>query len=236
MTTNDNRLSDLMSDVREMGREMQAGKDSLPNLALKVARAVEDGVISTEKDKDGVDDAQRVYGEFVKAASKKAVHEHTTSGVKANTSKLRQIMLAASKPTLQNGFYDALKRVVEARKAAIAKEEKVQGAYPAFVAAARLQVEQDDDLTDAQIGELIKKPEAEAPDLEKMLEAVHKKLSNIVEGKDGVKCTDPEVVQARELIGSKLAALIVQRETNETLEKAAALGLTLAVQPAAQAA
>lgn len=228
---NDTRLKDLMAEARELGREMAAGKDSLPNFALKVAYAANDGVISTQKDKDGADDANRLYAEFMAAASKKAVHEHTTGGIKANTSKLRQIMVAATKTTCD--FPDVLKRLVNARKVAISKEEKVQSAFPAMVSAARMQNEQDDDLTDAQIGECISKPEAEAPDVEKVLASVEKKLSELISGKNGIQDKSDETVQAHGMIRTRLAALVQMRESAEVLAKAAALGLTV-VSPAPQ--
>src|ERR1700756_4094503 len=97
-TQNDTRLSDFMGAVRELGRHAAQGKDSLPNLAMAFCRAVQDGVIDMAKDSDGKDGATRVFGEYAKAEGKKAIHDRTESGLKANVSKLRQIGTFAGNP------------------------------------------------------------------------------------------------------------------------------------------
>ena len=53
-------------------------------------------------------------------------------------------------------------------------------------------------------------------------------LDKVITGEGGVKTEDERVVQAYHLVNNALEALVTMRETKATLEKAAALGLTLA--------
>jgi hypothetical protein len=224
---NDTRLDDLKKEVREFGRQAAAGLDSLPMLAVKVAYAAAAGVISADKDADGVDDANRLYEEFFAAMSKKSVHEQTKDGKKANTSKLRQIIIAASKPTCD--FPTTLGKVLAARKSALTLDPKakVKGAYPAYVDAARAQTQQDDDLSDEQIKEVIQKPESADKTLEDLLSTVDKTLESIITGenKHGIKDQSDEIVQAHGMIRQKLAALTLAKDVEATMKKARELGL-----------
>jgi hypothetical protein len=220
---NDTRLEDFMSESRELGRELAQGKDALPKWALKVARAAADGVISLTKDQDGEDDIARAYADLMKSASKKAVHEHTTGGIKANVSKARQIAIASTKPTCD--FVDVLNRAVVLRQEMQANDEKVKPAYAAFVEAARTQNEQDDDLSDDQLAEALRKKDPAEQTEEKILERVEKALGSLIEGDKGVKSNDPRVHEAHGLIKERLAALTLAAEIAETTAKAQALGL-----------
>lgn len=230
--TNDTRLQEFMAETRELGRQMSQGKDSLPNWAIKLAYAAADGVIDLTPDKHGEDDVSRAYKSFVEAASKKAVHEHTTNGVKANVSKARQIAKAAQKPSCD--FVESMKGLLDKRQELIQAKEDVRSAYPAIVHAARTQNGQDDDLTPAQIDESIRKPQAPDPDLEKVLGRIEKQLADVISGEKGVKCDDDRILKAHELVRDQLATLVHDREVAEVEEKAIALGLIEA--PAAQVA
>src|SRR5258705_3999538 len=90
-TTNDTRLADFMGMVRELGRDAAQGKDALPNLAISFVRAVADQVIDLAKDQDGDDGAARIFKTYAASEGKKAVHDRTETGLKANISKLRQL-------------------------------------------------------------------------------------------------------------------------------------------------
>src|SRR5262245_55053816 len=118
--TNDHRMSDLIKEVRAYGRDAEAGKDSLPMFAHKVAETAKDGVINTKKGKDGKDDAARLYGEYAVARGKAAVLE-TDGESPQNISKLRVIIDAASKPTcdVPLGFSKLKAAFVAKRKAEI---------------------------------------------------------------------------------------------------------------------
>ena len=227
---NDTRLADLTADVREYGRLAAQGKDSLPMYAVRIVNAAADGVISTEKDANGVDDAERLYTELVKAQSRKAVHEHTAAGLKANISKTRQLIIAASKPTCDFAG-DVLPRTQTVRKEVLAKDPKakVKSAYPAYVDAARAQNDQDDALSDEQLAEVVMKPETTDPTLETIYEAIEKKLEGVISGenKHGLKDDNPLIVEAHGLIRQALAAMLVKTERAEFLAKAAELGLTV---------
>jgi len=224
MTVNDTRLADLMNNVREFGRLAAQGKDALPMLALKAAFAAADGVISLDKDADGNDDASRLYVEYQKAESKKAVHEHTAGGLKANTSKLRQIITAAVMPTCD--FVDTLNKVVAKREEMLGQEGvKVRPAYAAYIEAARTQIQQPDDLTADQIEAAIKKPEAADKTVEGELKRADKILSDLISGDGGVKCDEPEIVQARELVAGKLAAFTLAKQVADATATLEAAGL-----------
>lgn len=227
---NDTRMTDLMSDVREFGRSLAAGKDSLPMLAVRVVRAANDGVISTEKDKDGTDDATRIYTEVMKSASKKAIHEHTAGGIKANASKLRQLIIMGAMTTCDP--VDVLNRAIVARGQMVEADQKVRPAYPAYIEVARAQLEQPDALSDEQITGAMLKPEREDKTAEDVLNGVLKTLDKLISGEipGGAKDQDERVIAAHSSIKDRLAALCVQRETDETLAKAAELGLHI-VQP-----
>ncbi len=229
---NDKRLPDLMNEVREFGRLEAQGKDALPMLAIKVAQAAEAGVITLDKDAEGVDDFARVYTEYTKARGKKAVHEHTAGGLKANISKLRQIGTAATMPTCD--FITTINNLVEKRDEMVQVKDgpKVKPCYAAIVDAARTQITQADDLTADQIVEAIRKPEAADKTLEGTLKNVVKTLTDVTKGEHGQpQDNSVEVVQALALIETKLAALMLTKDLAETIAKANALGLTV-VQPA----
>lgn len=226
-TTNDHRMGDFMKEVRAFGRAAAEGKDSLPMLAVRAAEMSKDGVISTDKDPDGKDDASRIYEAYAEAMSKKAVHDHTAGGLKANISKLRQIIVASAKPTCD--FPATLGRVHAAHQDMQAKAKetgiKPKAPYVAYVDAARLQTEQDDDLSDDQIKEVIRRKDPADPTVEKILSRCAKQLEDLISGEKGVKDDHELTEQAFNCIRDRLTALVTARETEETRKKAVALGL-----------
>jgi hypothetical protein len=221
-STNDTRLSDFMTVVRDLGRDEAMGKDSLPKLAVAFVRAVVDGVVEMDKDADGNDGAARVYYDYVKAKTKKQIHDRSDAGLKANISKLRQIGIFASSPK-----WDAVE-VFNKAFTIRADHEKddiaVKPAYAAFVDVAREQLKQDDQLTDGQIGATVMATsKTKEVTLEGQLQKVHKILEEIITGenKHGIKDQSTEVLQAAENISVRLAALMVQKQDAEDEAKLA---------------
>jgi len=214
--TNDTRLSDFMSQVRELGRDEAMGKDSLPKLAVAFVRAVADGVLEMGKDTDGNDGAARVYYDYVKSKTKKQIHDRSDAGLKANISKLRQIGIFAGNPK-----WDAVE-VFNKAFTIRADHEKddiaVKPAYAAFVDVAREQLKQDDQLTDGQIGATVMATsKTKEVTLEGQLQKAHKILEDIITGenKHGLKDQSTEVLQAAECISVRLAALMTVKQTAE---------------------
>jgi hypothetical protein len=224
--TNDQRLKTLMKDVKGLGEEAALGRDSLPKLALKVAFASADSVISGDKDTTGVDDYGRIYAEYIKADSKKAVHEHTAGGQKANVSKLRQIGTASAMPSCD--FYATINTLLGERDKQIAEEVKVRPCYASIVEAARKQLAQPDDLTPEQIAECIRKPDAADKSVEGELKRVEKILGDLISGEKSVTCKDQDVVDWQAQVAGKIATMQLMRERIETRAKALELGISLA--------
>ena len=132
---------EFFSDVRELGRESALGKDSLPRLALRIVRAVTNGIV-------GPDDMKAAYDEYVTSESKKLVH--TEGGKAANVSKLRQLATAAAMPTVD--FEDVLTRACDQHKQMREEKLKPKSAYAAYVDVARAQIAAPTaDLTDEEI-------------------------------------------------------------------------------------
>jgi hypothetical protein len=214
--TNDTRLNDFMSQVREFGRDSASGKDALPKLAHAVVRAVCDGVVDTAKDADGNDAAARIFTEYVKSEGKKAVHERTGNGLKANISKLRQIVNFAGNPKWD--AVDVMNRAFACRQDLVEHDIDPKPAYASYVDLAREQLKQDDALTDEQIAAVMMKTTKEREvTLQGELEKMKKKVEGFITGEDknGIKDQSPELIQIQELLGQKLAALMISEQEAE---------------------
>lgn len=228
-STNDTRLQDFMGVVRDLGRDEAMGKDALPKLAVAFVRAVVDGVIDMGKDSDGNDGAARVYFDYVKAKTKKQIHDRSDAGLKANISKLRQIGTFAASPK-----WDAVSvfnRAFTIRADHEKDDIAVKPAYAAFVDVAREQLKQDQELTDGEIGAVVMaSSKTKEVTLEGQLQKAHKILEDIITGenKHGIKDQSQEVISAAEQISARLAALMTKRQQDEALEKAIAAGYELA--------
>lgn len=213
--------------VSALGGQHGEGEDALAKLAYATARAVGDGVVTFDKDTDGKDDFHRIYEAYVAGYSKKSIHEHGKKGKTSNVSKLRAVGKASLKASCD--FYGNIDTLHKIR----AEEEKagnpVKGAYQAIVEAARIQQAQDDDLTDDQIREIVGKSVGEEPTVEDRLNAAKKILEGLITGENkwGLKDQDPDTITACEAITSRLATMVVARETNEIKARAQELGLTL---------
>ena len=228
-TTNDTRYADFLAEVRDFGRDEASGKDALPKLAMSVVRAVADSVVDLAKDKDGNDAATRIYHEYVKAKTKKQIHDRSDAGLKANISKLRQLITFASNPKWD--AVDVMNRAFTIRQDHEDDDIAVKPAYAAYVDVAREQLKQDTALSDEQIGVTVM---ATSKTREVTLEGQLKKASKILEeiitgeNKHGLKDQSPELIQSQELIQQKLAALMTTQAQREAVEKALAAGYVMA--------
>jgi hypothetical protein len=221
-STNDNRYDDLVKEVKELGRDAAAGKDSLPKLAHRIVRAAADGIIGTDKDKDGRDEAAKQYEFYVQAESKKAIHEHSNGGVKANVSKLRKLIEFGVMPIIDP--VAVMDRAYQLRKELLDTSEKLLPAYAAYVDIAREQLAQPGtELNDEQIKGCLRREPAKEKQLKDVLEKIHKDLEQLISGerKDGIKDQSDEVVAAEEILRSRIAALL-KKEEDEALNLALA--------------
>jgi hypothetical protein len=226
---NDTRRNDFMKQVGALGRESALGKDSLPKLAHAVVKAAADGVIDADEKNDKGDDiATIIYENYARNESTKAIHEHSKSGVKANASKLRQLIRMGVMTTVD--AVEVMQAAFEAREAAIADDVKVKSAYPFYVDVARKQLETDKPLTAEELAEIVRKPEAAPKELEKELQAILKRLEGIVSGenKAGLRDEDELTEAAMHSLKERLDKMAFIRQAAELRENAAKLGIKLA--------
>lgn len=218
---NDKRKSDLLRQVGKLGEEASLGRDSLPKLAHAVVRAAADGVI------EGAD-AEGIYTKYATAESKKAIHEHSAGGKKANISKLRQLIEMGNMTTVD--AVDVMQNAFDAREAMMADDNKVKPAYPFYVDVARAQLKSDKPLSKSTLESMACKDEPNAKTLEGELKRVMKVLEGLVTGdnRDKIKDEDENTEAAFQLIRDRLDKLATMRQREELRKKAAALGLTLA--------
>lgn len=226
---NDKRLGDLLKSVTKLGEEASLGKDSLPKLAHAVVRAAADGVIdATTKDDKGNDAAASIYAKYAAAESKKAIHEHSAGGTKANVSKLRQLISMGVMTTID--AVEVMQSAFEARNNMIADSAKVKPAYPFYVDVAREQLKSDKPLAQAELEKIAMKPDAAPKELEAELKAIFNKLEGLVTGenKSKLKDTDALTEAAYQAIKERLDAIATARATMVLRQQAAKLGIKLA--------
>lgn len=211
---NDTRLDDAMKQVKKLGEEAASGKDSLPKLAVLLTRLANDGVIDLEKKysvdngnggKRTYDDAEAIFTRYAEAENKKAIHERSNGGLKANISKARQfvelgMMTAADGPK-------AIERAFDIRNKMLTDGDKVKSAYAAYVDVARAQKALDRDITDDELREAIRKREAASPEALKVLKGVMKKLEDLIAGEKGAKDNDSKVEDAFNAIRDRVAEI-----------------------------
>jgi hypothetical protein len=187
--TNDHREADFMRVVDGLAKGAAAGPDSLPKLGYAFADAVHNGTFSMDKDPEtGKDCVDRVYERYAKKRADAAVHEHNAGSLKAQVSKLRQIGLAAAKPTCDFPATLAKLSIVHQEMQAKAKETgiKPRSTYNAQTEAARTQTKQDDDLTDEQILAICRKPDPKDKTELGEVERAEKILDGLVSGESGL--------------------------------------------------
>jgi hypothetical protein len=218
----------FLADVREFGRDSAAGKDSLPKLAVRVVKAAADGIINytdpkAKKLNDGPDDAELAYTSYVEAESKKAIHEHSDGGKKANISKLRKLIQFGCSTVCDP--MDVMNRTVIRRSDLAEAGGDVKGAYPAYVDVARAQIANDRDLTDEQIDAAIVKAPAKEKDVIDVLKSVEKILDQLITGEHKAgQDQSVEVIQAHESVRARIAAMGRASDLEAFKAKAAELG------------
>lgn len=196
---NDTRLDDLRSQVREYGRDAAQGRDAKPKLALALVRAAFDNVI-------GPDDAESIYNEYAMAESKKSIHDHSAGGIKANVSKLRQIISLGHLPAVDGVVL--LDKVTDMRAELRAQEQKLKGAFDTFVDIARAQLKSPDtELDDDQIRDLCVKGETAPKDLIQKLAEDYKRIYKRIEEltEQGINSASAEA--AMHALGDQLSEL-----------------------------
>lgn len=229
--SNDKRMLDLLKQVNKFGEEAALGKDSLPKLAHAVVRAAADGVIDTEtKDAKGNDAAAQIYEKYAAGESKKALHEHSAGGKKANISKLRQLISMGAMTTID--AVEVMQDAFDAREGMLKEDGvKVKSSYPYYVDVAREQLKQPNGkLTKQQLESIVQKEAAAPKELEAVLKAIFSKLEGLTTGenKDKLKDQDDLTIAAFEAIRERLDNIATERKRADLMTKAAALGLKIA--------
>lgn len=226
--SNDKRKADFMRQVGKFGEEAALGRDALPKLAHAVVKAVADGYIDiNEKDNKGNDAATLIYEKYTAQETKKALHERSAGGKKANISKLRQIMQMGAMTTIDP--VEVMQNAYEARENMIADDNKVKSAYAFYVDVARKQNAQATALTDRELEALAMKDAPAPKELEAILQSVFKKLEGLVTGenRDNVKDDDALTEAALQAIKERLDKLATLRAVTKLKQDAAALGITI---------
>lgn len=231
---NDTRLEEGVKFIRELGRDAALGKDSLPKLAFQFTKMAAEGIIDLEKKYEGddlpkggkykYDDAEFLFNEYSKAEGKKAVHERSAGGLKANISKARQFVQFGMNTKCDP--QDVLERAAKVRKQMILDSIKVKSAYAAYVDVAREQnkPEATTDLTDDQLQGVISKPEKTSPELRKILDGMYKKLEKLyTDGIEGVQDMSDHIKDAADAIRDRIAEIDAANnpDTTEEIEEEA---------------
>jgi hypothetical protein len=204
----------MMDSVRNLGKEAALGRDSLPKLAVTITRAASEGIVTMDANKhgDGVDDAKKIYGEYIASDSRKAVHDHSPDGLKAQVSKLRSFIKFGA--GTKYDAVDVLDRAMRMRKEMAAADTKsVKSAYAAYVDVAREQYTKEAPMTDDEMKQVISKKASEETTIEKVLQGMEKTLEKLITGEHKAgKDQSDQIIKAHELIKERLAALIVINE------------------------
>jgi hypothetical protein len=227
-TDNGGGIKSLYKDVAALGKQSALGQDALPRLALRVAKASSEGVITTDKDADGKDDYHRIYNHYIENEAKPAAF-HSPNGKKANVSKLRKVGEAASLPSVD--FYDACVRAVSIHKEMRDAQQKPKPLYAGIVDMARYQIDNADSaLTDDDVRNQLGKADPKEKTLEGELTKVAERLEKLITGEvEGIPAdTDEKSVQAFELLRERLAAMMQESKLKELRAKVAEMGLTAA--------
>lgn len=225
---NDKRFADLMKQVGKLGEEASLGRDSLPKLAMAVVKAAADGIIDLEKDSKGLDAAHSLYERYAANESKKAIHEHSAGGKKANVSKLRQLIAMGMMPTID--AFEVMQDAFTARENMINDSNKVKAAYPYYVEVAREQLKSEKRLTTRQLEDLVLKDAPTEKTLEGELKRAMKILEGIVTGenRDKIKDNDALTEAAFHAVKERLDKLATLKARQDLMAQAAKLGLKLA--------
>lgn len=160
---NDNRLADLLSDVRSYARDKASGNDAWPKMIVRTVSAAADGVVSK-------DDAMMIVETFIEAQGKKAVHERSTDSVKKTKSEMTKVIEFGSLTTVD--AVDVMGRAVTLYGN---MQVEKKSAVNAYIQVVRNQLKSPDyALTDDEIEAAMAKDEAKARTIEQQLKAALK--------------------------------------------------------------
>lgn len=218
---NDGRLVEGVKFIRELGRDAALGKDSLPKLAFQLTKMAAEGVIdlekkydNTDKSKGKYDDAEFLFTEYATAEGKKAIHERSGGGAKANISKARQFIAFGVMTTCDP--QDVLERAAAQRKEMLGNSEKVKSAYAAYVDVAREQQKHDTDMTNDELKAVIVKPGKTAPELQKILKGIAGRLEALcTDGIGGIMDKSELVEQAFHAVRDRLAEIDAENNPDQ---------------------
>jgi hypothetical protein len=231
---NDTRLADFTKQVAKFGRDAADGQDALPRLAMAAAAAAFDDVIDDEPKKhtlaDGstCDDAVLFYTQYLNESGKKQQYaDYKASGIKANASKLRQIIAMGKR--VGPG---PLVRAHEIRAEMAASKVVPLSAYPMFVNVAREQIKLDRPITDDEIRACGTKPPTAAKDVQAYVERAIKGLDALISGEnpDGVVCQAEQIINARESLNAFLTICDRKAKAEAFMAQAAAYGVKVVVE------
>jgi len=205
---NDHRFDDALKVARKLGTDLANGTDALPKLAHEVVRWANDGTIEVGKvGKGGRDNVATIYENYVAEASKKAVHEHSANGTKANVSKLRKIAEFGAMPIIDP--VEIINRADMRRDALRKQEAKLKPAYASYVDIARAQLDSPGRaLTDAELDSLVLKGDKEPSTLDKEWERINKRVEKLITGEnaDGLKDQSTEALLVHEALQARIKA------------------------------
>lgn len=156
---NDTRLADLNKTLTALGKE--SVNTAKPKLALTVARAAQDAIITE-------DDAKATFDQYLAAQAKAAAASSLAAGggdtnpdsYKSNLSKHRQCIRVGSLPNIDG--VDTLNRAIEIRAQLVKAGHKTKATYQAIVDAAVKQCKQPEiSLTNEELTDIVRKAEKE---------------------------------------------------------------------------
>jgi hypothetical protein len=163
--TNDQRLAETNKLIRKLGTESAHSALAKPKMALAIAQARADGLITDDAGSSTYD----TYLEGRRAVlAKSALGAGNEDGgsYKANVSKNTQIIKAAGLVAAGVDFLDVLARTAAVRENLVKADEKVKAPFDAIVDVARAQLKSPEAaLDDDAITGIVRKKEAAEKDL-----------------------------------------------------------------------
>lgn len=217
-------LKDFNRDITAYGRDSGKGASALPRLGLRVVRAAADGLISTEKPKDGSkSDAVRIYEKYAEQDSKHA--EHTKGGMKANAAKLNALIGLGCMTTVDG--VEIASRAVALREKMEAEDMKPKPLFAGLVDVARKQMDNDTPLTDEAISEAFGKAVKDKSVAEEWA-AIYKKVERLVSGENpqGLKDQSEQAIKIAELVNEHMNNFAVDGEREERIAFCMERGMT----------
>lgn len=217
-------IREFNKDIAAYGRDSGKGAAALPRLGLRVIRAAADGLISTDKPKDGSEsDAVRIYKRYAEQDSKHA--EHTKGGMKANAAKLNALIGLGSMTTVDG--VDIADRTVRLRDEMEEADQKPKPLFAGLVDVARAQMDSDTPLTDDAIKTALTKTVKDKT-LEKEWDAIHKKIEKLVSGDGELKDQSETAIKIEEMVREHVSQFSVNDKREDDIAFCMERGMTRA--------